>query len=337
MSKEKTMEQDHIIAGTRRSSGGIQTIAIVCTALMIGIAPYTILFGLRVPIYSFTPIFYYFNTLVILPFLAVIGFVCSLRLIQENVWRGFGFGSAMLSLAISAFTLRQWVTIDLVFKHTISVPHAWKAITGGIAFALVISIVATRGLRGKTLGAPAHLLLLFSSLCLAVGAFHSFQFMPRFIERGWVTGSLQHLTDEDMVDTPAPSFVLSTLHKDTYNIESDRGKVILLTFWATWCGPCLAEMPSIESLHREFDNAQTAFLAVSVDQDTSRVKPFIDSVGYSFTTLYVSKQVLELYRIEFIPKAFIIDKKGIIRKVYNGNNSNFAKAMRSNIRDLLNE
>lgn len=332
------MEYDRHKTGTETGPKHLQSLAIVCSMLIFSTAPYTILFALRVPLHGHTQVFYYFNALVILPFLAAFGIVCSFRLLERNIWREFGIALGIASVATCAFVLHQWIRFDLlIWKRTV-VPEPWKAIIGGVALAFVLYLVATRIIgiyRRKLL---AQVMLLFSSLCIAISACNAFQFLPRFLDQGDDLRSLDRFLAEDMLNVSAPLFSLKTPQGETYNIERDRGKVILVDFWATWCGPCIAEMPHLEKLYRELGDPRVSFLALSTDRDTSKVKPFIESHGYTFTTLYTKNEVTRAYRIEVIPTTFIVDKKGIIRKVMVGFHKDRSPgAMRSFIRKLFDE
>ena len=334
---ETGMEQYEIKTNSERSRGRLQSIAIICTVFMVGIAPYAILFALRVPIYGWTQVFYYFDALVILPFLAVVGVVAGFRLVERNIWRGYGIALVVASIALCLFVLLQWTTFDLLLWKRTIVPQPWKAIVGGAVVALVVYFIAIRAIGDHKRKPLAQVFLVLSVSCVAVSAFHGFQFLPRFLEHGSDLNSLRHNPAEDMLDAPAPTFSLQTLQGETYNFERDRGKVILLNFWATWCGPCIAELPHLEEIYRELGSPHTAFLAVSVDWDTSRVKPFIDSLHYSFTILYGIREVAEAYRLGSIPATFLIDKKGIIRKVQIGYDEKVPKKLRNLIQELLDE
>ena len=112
----------------------------------------------------------------------------------------------------------------------------------------------------------------------------------------------------------APEFSLEGLSGRKAELKNFRGKVIFLTFWATWCGPCKEEMPSIEAVHQHFKGKDFAVLTVSVDQEgASLVEKFIAKHGYTFYVLMDPKgETLDLYRVDRIPMSFLIDKKGRI-------------------------
>ena len=112
----------------------------------------------------------------------------------------------------------------------------------------------------------------------------------------------------------APEFSLDGLSGRKVELKNFKGKVIFLTFWATWCGPCKQELPSIEALHQQLKGKDFVVLTVAVDLEGALpVEKFIAKQGYTFYVLIDSKsQVLDLYRVEGIPMTFLIDKKGRI-------------------------
>ena len=112
----------------------------------------------------------------------------------------------------------------------------------------------------------------------------------------------------------APEFSLDGLSGRKVELKNFKGKVIFLTFWATWCGPCKGELPSIEALHQQLKGKDFVVLTVAVDLEGALpVEKFIAKQGYTFYVLIDSKsQVLDLYRVEGIPMTFLIDKKGRI-------------------------
>ena len=112
----------------------------------------------------------------------------------------------------------------------------------------------------------------------------------------------------------APEFSLEGLGGRKVELRNFKGKIIFLTFWATWCGPCKEEMPSIEALHQHFKGKDFVVLTVAVDLEGAiPVEKFIAKHGYTFYVLVDSKnQILDLYRVAGIPMTFLIDKKGRI-------------------------
>ena len=111
-------------------------------------------------------------------------------------------------------------------------------------------------------------------------------------------------------DTRAPNFCLEDLKGEKSELNNFKGKVIFLNFWATWCGPCKEEMPSMEILFQQFKEKDFVFLSISVDYEGRKpVKEFIEKQRYTFPVLLDPKcNVLDLYEIKRIPTTIIIDK-----------------------------
>lgn len=121
----------------------------------------------------------------------------------------------------------------------------------------------------------------------------------------------------------APDFTLKTLDGKRDTLSNHKGQVVVLNIWATWCGPCRVEMPSLESLHRRFRSEGVAVLAVSVDKGAdSTVKAFVDDYQLSFPILMdADGQVERLYPAFSIPVTYVLDKAGrIVAKVDGAKN-----------------
>ncbi|HEX7727459.1 MAG TPA: TlpA disulfide reductase family protein [Terracidiphilus sp.] len=114
----------------------------------------------------------------------------------------------------------------------------------------------------------------------------------------------------------APDFKVSdgltSIHLADY-----RGKVVLLNFWATWCGPCVAELPSLLQLHRA--NPDLVVLAVSIDEDPGAYSRFIQQRHVDLITVRDPNQsAANLYHTDMWPETYLIDRKGIIRRKFIG-------------------
>ena len=111
-------------------------------------------------------------------------------------------------------------------------------------------------------------------------------------------------------DTWAPNFCLEDLKGEKLELRNFKGKVVFLNFWATWCGPCKEEMPSIEALYQQFKEKDFVFLTISVDYEGKKpVKEFIEKQRYTFPVLLDPKcEILDLYQVKGIPTTILIDK-----------------------------
>lgn len=114
----------------------------------------------------------------------------------------------------------------------------------------------------------------------------------------------------------APNFLLKDLEGFHVSLDQFRGKVVLLNFWATWCGPCRIEMPAMEQLYKSFSRKDFEILAVSTDpQGAAVTRPFQREMGFTFPVLHDADFRIGLrYGARTLPMTFLIDQQGIIRK-----------------------
>jgi len=105
-------------------------------------------------------------------------------------------------------------------------------------------------------------------------------------------------------------FTLAELGGKTWTLKEQRGKVVVLNFWATWCPPCRKEMPDLETLYQQFKEQGLVILAIS-DEDAGKVRPFIAQQKVTYPILLdPGRKVNELFQIEGIPKTFVYDRNG---------------------------
>jgi len=117
----------------------------------------------------------------------------------------------------------------------------------------------------------------------------------------------------------APDFTLRGMDGQNLRLQELRGRVVLVNFWATWCGPCRLEMPSIQKLHREFKTRGLVVLGINQGEDVLKVRPFLKKNGYDFGILLDAQQsVAGRYQVSSIPSLFIIDRTGTIRSHFVG-------------------
>lgn len=124
--------------------------------------------------------------------------------------------------------------------------------------------------------------------------------------------------DELTIGDTAPDFTATLADGSTFTLSEHSGSVILLNFWATWCGPCVEEMPAFEQLDSEYGDEVT-ILAVNCMEDQSTVDRFISANGYTFPIAYdVSGDISMKYPTAGIPYTVVIGTDGIIRNIYVG-------------------
>lgn len=140
-------------------------------------------------------------------------------------------------------------------------------------------------------------------------------------------------TEDPVKQKAAYDFTLDRLDGDKLDFESLKGKIVFVNFWATWCAPCIAEMPSVEELYAKYkDNEDVAFVMINVEKKEDKVRRFIKKKGYTFPIYFPNEtRVPKIYESRGIPTTFVIDKEGYIsyKKIgmANYNASSFNKFM----------
>ena len=109
----------------------------------------------------------------------------------------------------------------------------------------------------------------------------------------------------------AEDFTLPLVGGDRLRLSAERGKVVLINFWATWCPPCREEMPAMERLWRQQKGQGFVLVAVSVDADTKKVKPYLDEHRLTFPAgLDPRMDLANAYGVRAVPSSFIVDRRG---------------------------
>jgi cytochrome c biogenesis protein CcmG/thiol:disulfide interchange protein DsbE len=118
----------------------------------------------------------------------------------------------------------------------------------------------------------------------------------------------------------APNFSLQDPNGRSVHLDDYRGKVVLLNFWATWCGPCKVEIPWFVDFERRHKDQGFAVVGISMDEDGwQAVKPFISQMGINYRVLLGSDTIAQLYGgVDSLPTTFLIDREGRIAAVHLG-------------------
>ncbi len=121
------------------------------------------------------------------------------------------------------------------------------------------------------------------------------------------------------VGQPAPSFRLPSIDGREVSLDSLRGQVVLVNLWASWCPPCLDEMPSLERLHRRLKPEGLVVLGVAADSDKEDVLAVVKKLEVTFPTLQDPEGETErAYRATGYPETFLVDRRGSLRQIYVG-------------------
>jgi peroxiredoxin len=138
------------------------------------------------------------------------------------------------------------------------------------------------------------------------------------------------------IGAAAPDFALKSSSGKNLKLSEHRGEVVMINFWATWCGPCRQELPLLNRLHEQYRKAGFTLLGVNIDDRPDAARTMARSLGISFPVLFDSeKQVSRLYDVNAMPSTVLIDRDGKVRYIHLGYRAGYETKYESQIRELL--
>ncbi|GGE59997.1 thiol:disulfide interchange protein [Streptosporangium jomthongense] len=140
------------------------------------------------------------------------------------------------------------------------------------------------------------------------------------------------------INIPAPDFTLESRSGDNVRLEDHRGEVVMLNFWASWCGPCRQEMPLMDDIYSRYQDLGFTILAVNVDENRDEALRFLDKVPVNYPILYdPESSVSELYEVPAMPTTVMIDRDGNARYIHYGYKPGYEDDYEAQIRELVRE
>lgn len=137
---------------------------------------------------------------------------------------------------------------------------------------------------------------------------------------------------------PAPNFTLKSNAGKNIKLSELRGEVVLLNFWASWCGPCRTEMPLLGKIHDKYKGMGFTVLGVNVEEDSAPAISIVNKTKINFPVLFdVSNSVSKLYHVSAMPSTVLIDRDGNMRYLHEGYKSGDENKYKEWIKKLLQE
>ena len=137
---------------------------------------------------------------------------------------------------------------------------------------------------------------------------------------------------------PAPAFTLTALAGGQGALSQYKGQVVMVNFWATWCGPCQQEMPLLDQMYKKYKPAGFTLIGVNVDKEAPAVKELLTRKPVSFPVLLdPANQVSKAYHVDEMPSSVIIDRTGESRYVHRGYKPGDENDYQDRIRQLIRE
>jgi len=136
----------------------------------------------------------------------------------------------------------------------------------------------------------------------------------------------------------SPDFTLKSNQGKNLRLEDYRGQVVMLNFWASWCGPCRQEMPLMENIYQKYEPLGFTILAVNVDEDSADADRFLESVPVSFPVLYDNEsKVSEMFEVDAMPTTVMIDRDGNKRFIHRGYKPGYENDYAKQVKQLIRE
>ena len=146
------------------------------------------------------------------------------------------------------------------------------------------------------------------------------------------------LASSGLEGQPAPDFALKSSTGENLRLSEYRGDVVMINFWATWCGPCRQEMPLLDELYTRYERVGFNLLGVNIDDDPRRAMQMVEDLGVSFPVLFdTRKEVSKLYNVEAMPVTILVDREGNVRYVHHGYKPGYEEKYFDQVRSLLRE
>jgi peroxiredoxin len=138
--------------------------------------------------------------------------------------------------------------------------------------------------------------------------------------------------------SPAPPFTLASRGGRDVSLAQYRGQVVMINFWASWCGPCRQEMPLLEGIYKKYRGAGFTMLGVNVEPDSKAADEWLKQTPVSFPILYDrDSKVSKLYDVAGMPSTVIIDRSGKLRMLHRGYKPGDENEYLDSIRALIRE
>ena len=140
------------------------------------------------------------------------------------------------------------------------------------------------------------------------------------------------------IDKPAPDFTLKSLSGKNLKLSELRGNVVMINFWASWCGPCRQEMPLLNALHNKYEPLGFTVLGVNVEENSSDARGFLGNTPVDFPVLLDNtNKVSKMYNVVAMPTTVVVDRDGNMRYLHKGYKPGEEEIYLEMVRSLIRE
>jgi peroxiredoxin len=139
-------------------------------------------------------------------------------------------------------------------------------------------------------------------------------------------------------NSPAPDFLLNGQSGKPVALDQFKGQVVMLNFWASWCGPCRQEFPLLDDIYKKYNKLGFTMIGVNVEPDSKAANEWLKQTPVTFPILYdTDSKVSKLYGVAGMPSTVIVDRKGMVRMIHRGYKPGDEQEYLSSIRALVRE
>jgi thiol-disulfide isomerase/thioredoxin len=162
--------------------------------------------------------------------------------------------------------------------------------------------------------------------------------LPRLLTACLISLVCISLAGAATVKGPAPNFTLKSMGGNNLKLSEMTGNVVLINFWASWCGPCREEMPLLNALHKKYQPLGFTVLGVNVEENVDGARSFLKNVPVDFPILLDNtNEVSKRYKVVAMPTTVVVDRDGNMRFLHEGYKPGDEKKYRQMIKKLIRE
>lgn len=154
----------------------------------------------------------------------------------------------------------------------------------------------------------------------------------------FLTFLISTIVHSEKLNTSAPDFTLKSANGENIRLAEKRGEVVMLNFWASWCGPCRQEIPHLNQLKSRYEQMGFTLLGINMDEDNKEARKAMQKFKVEFSVLFdKTNEVAEKFNVDAMPTTVIIDRDGTIRYLHKGYKSGYEKDYDKQVAALVKE
>jgi len=159
---------------------------------------------------------------------------------------------------------------------------------------------------------------------------------PKYVQDDSAGSAPMSGLNSALIGKPAPEVKLDLLDGGKFRLSEEKGHIVVLDFWATWCAPCMQGMPEVDRVVKEFADANVKYVAVNMQEDRATISSALERLKLTpVVALDVDGVAAERYEVSAIPQVVVIDADGNVARMFIGVNVNFADELRASLKQLI--